>query len=72
MPWAVYAKRTELIRTPNGKIIEPDKMFMPIDEKGIRVSKNKLTNVFAEKADAQEWIATHEFKNGVAVEVRKV
>lgn len=72
MPWAVYAKRTESIRTWDGRIIEPDKTFMPIDEKGVRVSKNKLTNVFAEKADAQEWIVAHNFKNGVVAEVRKV
>lgn len=74
MPFAVYGKRclpTFDYKT-NQTTIEPDKSFAPLAEDGTRTSKAKLTNVFAEKNDAQEWIDKHNFKDGVKVEIRKV
>lgn len=71
--FAIYGKRTQPILFPEDKtLIEPDKSFAPLDEFGKRTTKAKLTNVFAEKSDAQEWIDKHEFKEGVVVEIRKV
>lgn len=71
--FAVYGKRTQPIFDYKSKVtIEPDKSFAPLDEFGKRTTKAKLTNVFAEKSDAQEWIDKHEFKEGVVVEIRKV
>ena len=71
--FAVYGKRTQPIFNYEDKTtIEPDKSFAPLDEFGKRTTKAKLTNVFAEKSDAQEWIDKHKFKEGVVVEIRKV
>lgn len=67
--FAVYGKRCKPISNCN---VKPDKSFAPLDEFGRRTTKAKLTNVFAEKADAQEWIDKHSFKSGVELEIRKV
>lgn len=73
MPFAVYAKRTlPIFNVETKKTIEPDKTFAPVNEFGVRTTKAKLTNVFAEKSDAQEWIDKHDFKDGVKLEIRKV
>ena len=72
MPWSVYGKRTNPIHNTDGTTIQPDKSFAPLDESGVRTTKAKLTNVFAEKSDAQEWIDKHSFKPGVELEIRKV
>lgn len=73
MPFAVYGKRCLPIFDPETKkTIEPDKSFAPLAEDGTRTTKAKLTNVFAEKSDAQEWIDKHNFKDGVKLEIRKV
>ena len=73
MPFAVYGRRTIGVRdVTTGKIVGPDKQFAPLNEYAIRTSKAKLTNVFAEKSDAQEWIDKHNFKDGVVVEIRRV
>ena len=71
--FAVYAKRTlPIFDIETKKAIEPDKSFAPLAEDGTRTTKAKLTNVFAEKSDAQEWIDKHNFKDGVKLEIRKV
>lgn len=71
--YGIYAKRTQpLFNWETKETMGPDKTFMPLNEKGVRVPKNKLTNTFATKEDAQEWIDTHDFKDGVEVEVRKL
>lgn len=73
MPFAVYAKRTlPIFNIETKKTLGPDKSFAPLDEFGVRTTKAKLTNVFAEKSDAQEWIDKHNFKDGVKLEIRKV
>lgn len=73
MPFAIYAKRTLPIFDPETKkTVGPDKSFAPLNEFGVRTTKAKLTNVFAEKSDAQEWIDKHNFKDGVKLEIRKV
>ena len=73
MPFAVYAKRTlPIFNTETKKTIEPDKTFAPLNEFGVRTTKAKLTNAFAEKSDAQECIDKRTFKNGVKLEIRKV
>lgn len=73
MPFAVYGKRClSIFDTETKKTIEPDKSFAPLAEDGTRTTKAKLTNVFAEKSDAQEWIDKHNFKDGVKLEIRKV
>lgn len=71
--FAVYGKRClPIFDTETKKTIEPDKSFAPLAEDGTRTTKAKLTNVFAEKSDAQEWIDKHNFKDGVKLEIRKV
>lgn len=70
--FAVYGKRTQPIKAFDGDICGPDKQFAPLDEKGIRTTKKELTNTFATREDAQEWIDNHKFKQGVEVEVRNV
>jgi hypothetical protein len=71
--FAVYGKRClSIFDTETKKTIEPDKSFAPLAEDGTRTTKAKLTNVFAEKSDAQEWIDKHNFKDGVKLEIRKV
>lgn len=71
--FAVYGKRTQPIFNYEDKTtIAPDKSFAPLDESGKRTTKAKLTNVFAKKSDAQEWIDKHNFKDGVELEIRKV
>lgn len=73
MPFAVYGKRClSIFDTETKKTIEPDKSFAPLAEDGTRTTKAKLTNVFAEKSDAQKWIDKHNFKDGVKLEIRKV
>ena len=73
MPFAVYAKRClPVFNTETKETMGPDKSFAPLAEDGTRTTKAKLTNVFAEKSDAQEWIDKHSFKDGVKVEIRKV
>ena len=73
MPFAVYGKRClSIFDTETKKTMGLDKSFAPLDEFGVRTTKAKLTNVFAEKSDAQEWIDKHNFKDGVTVEIRKV
>ena len=73
MPFAVYGKRClPTFDYKTNQTIEPDKSFAPLAEDGTRTSKAKLTNVFAEKADAQEWIDKHSFKSGIELEIRKV
>lgn len=73
MPFAVYGKRClSIFDTETKKTIEPDKSFAPLAEDGTRTTKAKLTNVFAKKSDAQEWIDKHNFKDGVKLEIRKV
>lgn len=73
MPFAVYGKRClSIFDTETKKTIEPDKSFAPLAGDGTRTTKAKLTNVFAEKSDAQEWIDKHNFKDGVKLEIRKV
>lgn len=73
MPFAIYAKRTlPIFDTKTKKTVGPDKSFAPLNEFGVRTTKAKLTNVFAEKSDAQEWIDKHNFKDGVKLEIRKV
>lgn len=73
MPFAIYAKRTlPIFNIETKETMGPDKSFAPLDEHGVRTTKAKLTNVFAEKSDAQEWIDKHNFKDGVEVEVRKL
>lgn len=73
MPFAVYGKRClPIFNTETKETMGPDKSFAPLDEFGARTTKAKLTNVFAEKGDAQEWIDKHQFKDGVKLEIRKV
>lgn len=71
--FAVYGKRClPTFNYKTSQTIEPDKSFAPLAEDGTRTTKAKLTNVFAEKSDAQEWIDKHNFKDGVKLEIRKV
>lgn len=71
--YGVYAKRTQpLFNYETKETMGPDKVFMPLNERGVRTPKNKLTHTFATKEDAQEWIDNHNFKDGVIVEVRKL
>ena len=73
MPFAVYGKRClSIFDTDTKETMGPDKSFAPLDEFSVRTTKAKLTNVFAEKSDAQEWIDKHNFKDGVKLEIRKV
>lgn len=71
--FAVYGKRClPIFDTETKETMGPDKSFAPLAEDGTRTTKTKLTNVFAEKSDAQEWIDKHNFKDGVKVEIRKI
>ena len=71
--YAVYGKRSlTIFNTETKQTSGPDRAFAPLAEDGTRTTKAKLTNVFAEKSDAQEWIDNHDFKDGVELEIRKV
>ena len=71
--YAIYAKRTmPVYDIKSGKTIPPDKTFMPINYAGIRVRKQDLTDTFATKDDAQNFIDSHKFREGVITEIRKL
>lgn len=70
--YAVYGKHTLPYVNIKGEHVECDKIFMPLNEKGIRVTKRGLTNTFATKEDAQEWIDNHKFIKGAEISIRKI
>lgn len=49
-----------------------DKTFKPLNYKGIRVNKKDLTDTFASKKDAEEFLASKKLKPNVTIEIRKL
>lgn len=73
MPWAIYGKRTKPIRnTETNELMGPDSRFAALDYKGVRVSKLENAGTFAEKSDAEEYLANHPVRDGVEIEIRRV
>lgn len=72
MPYFVYGKRTmPWYNEDTKKMNEPDSNFRALSGRGIRVNKLTETCVFAEKADAQEFIDKHKWREGTQLEIRK-
>ena len=72
MSYFVYGKRTmPWYNKDTKKMNEPDKTFRALNGRGIRVNKLEEACVFAEKADAQEFIDSHFWREGTKLEIRK-
>lgn len=50
---------------------EPDKRFAALDYYGKRVSRLEQAGTFAEKSDAQDWIDSHKWRDGVELKIDK-
>lgn len=51
--------------------VEPDKRFAALDYDGKRVTKLENAGTFAEKADAENWINSHKWRDGVELKIDK-
>lgn len=78
MAYCLYCKRTapEHWDSLHRVMIPQDKQFRAINSQGVRVSRLEDAIMFAERADAQEWmdkkIEKCGIKDGVEWQIRKV
>ena len=72
MAYVVYGKRTERwYNSDTNQWNEPDTNFRALDGRGIRVNKLQDACLYATREDAQEFIDSHSFRDGVKLEIRK-
>lgn len=68
----VYGKRTQRWYDSDKKNWnEPDKKFAALNANGQRVTKLNDAFAFATKEDAEQWIKSHDWREGVELEIRK-
>lgn len=72
MSFAIYAKMTTPWRDGANQWHDEDKNFRAINGAGCRVTKLADACVFATKEDAEEFIESHSWRNGIKLEVRKL
>lgn len=73
MPYLIYGKHTK--EWWDGKMRQPpDKTFRALNYKGVRVTKLEDAGSFAEKSDAEEYLAKKKdpSRTDVVFEIRKV
>lgn len=72
MSYWVYGRRTEpWYNSDTKEWNEPDKNFRALNGAGIRVNKLSEACEFATKEDAQQFIDSHSYRDGVKLEIRK-
>lgn len=69
MSYCIYGKR---IRPVFGVTTEPDKVFRPINEQGIRVVSKAQAIQFSSREEAKEFLGKQKLRKEAVFEIRRI